>query len=136
VFEAGSYGEAKVVAELADMTHRTWVVADADGALVAYAHVGPCKLPHPEVRAGDIELYQLYLLRGVQGAGLGRRLLDVVLDHCERLGGPVWLGVWSGNERARRVYTARGFVDVGTYQFRVGDWLDDEVIMRRGAARV
>ena len=79
-FEADTYGPDRVTAELADPTHRTWVVDGADGELVAYAHVGPCKLPNDDVRPGDWEIYQLYLRRQVQGSGLGSRLLAHVLD--------------------------------------------------------
>ncbi|MDE2405739.1 MAG: GNAT family N-acetyltransferase [Sphingomonadales bacterium] len=134
VFERESYGLAKVEAELADPAHRTWVVDGEDGRLDAYVHLGPCKLPHPELVAGEPELYQLYLRREVQGRGLGKALLDLALGH---LGNArrVWIGVWSGNERAQHVYGARGFVPVGTYEFPVGTWRDAEVIMRREAAR-
>jgi hypothetical protein len=30
------------------------------------------------------------------------------------------------------MYSAQGFVRAGGYQFAVGGWKDDEVIMRRG----
>jgi ribosomal protein S18 acetylase RimI-like enzyme len=130
-FEAESYGLAKIETELADPAHQTWVVEDEAGALVAYSHCGPCKLPHPEVQPGDPELYQLYMLRAVQGRGLGRQLLELALDRFGTAR-PVWLGVWSGNDRAQAVYRKHGFRAVGTYQFPVGDWLDDEIIMRRG----
>lgn len=130
-FESESYGLAKVQAELSHPRHRTWVVDGDDGALVAYLHLGPCKLPHAEVAEADPEIYQLYMLRAAQGRGLGRRLLDLALDT---LGSnhPVWLGVWSGNARAQTVYARHGFRAVGAYKFPVGDWTDDEVIMRRG----
>ena len=133
LFEASSYGEATVAAEIADPTHRTWVVEDAAGELVAYAHVGPSKLVHPERAEGDGELYQLYLRRAVQGAGLGKRLLDLSLDHLAAAGRAIWIGVWSGNIRAQHVYAGRGFETVGGYQFAVGEWLDDEFIMLRRA---
>jgi len=130
-FEVESYGLAKVGAELADPTHRTWVVDGAEGGLVAYCHCGPAKLPLPEVSSGDGEIYQLYLLREAQGRSLGKRLLDLAL---ETLGSdrPVWLGVWSGNARAQALYHANGFRAVGTYKFPVGTWLDEEIAMRRG----
>ncbi len=135
LFEAESYGAQTVARELADPAHRTWV-AEAQGRMVGYAHVGPCKLLHPELTPGEPELYQIYLLNAVQGQGLGRRLLDTALGHCDLLaaqgGGRVWLGVWSGNARARAVYAQRGFAQVGEYHFRVGAWLDDECILRRG----
>lgn len=131
-FEAESYGVAKVAAELMDPTHATWVAVDEGGAPVAYAHVGPCKLPHPEASAAQGELYQLYALNAAQGRGVGRALMDVSLDWlAENMPGPVWLGVWSGNARAQAVYAKRGFEKVGEYGFPVGEWTDHEFIFRR-----
>lgn len=130
-FEAESYGEAAVTAELADAGKATWL-AELSGTLVGYAQVGPCKLPHPEVAPGQGELYQLYLARDGQGVGLGKALLHTALDHLagERPG-PVWLGVWSGNHKAQHFYQAAGFRHVGDYRFPVGSWYDEEYIMRR-----
>jgi len=130
LFEVETYGVQRVATELADQAHRSWVV-EGDGKLIAYAHVGPCKLPHPEVKAGDMELYQLYLRRSAQGLGLGKRLLDHALGFLDGLGEAVWLGVWSGNDRAQALYRTRGFVAVGKYKFCVGEWRDDELILRR-----
>jgi ribosomal protein S18 acetylase RimI-like enzyme len=131
LFIEAAYGLENVTRELADPTHHTWVAQDASGALVAYCHIGPGKLPHPDFRDGDGELYQLYLLRRAQGAGLGKQLLDLALDRLAASGRPIWLGVWSLNLKAQHVYKARGFEIVGGYQFAVGDWRDDEFIMRR-----
>ena len=141
IFEAESYGLAKVSAELADPAHRTWVaqaalddVGSRGGRLVAYAHVGPCKLPHPDVVPGDLELYQIYLRREAQGAGLGKALLERALAHMEPISERIWLGVWMGNLRAHAFYADYGFRQVGQYKFKVGDWHDDELIMRRDRA--
>ena len=133
-FEAETYAPGPVLAELTDPAHHTWVV-EQDGGLIAYAHVGPVKLPHPEARPGEPELYQIYLLNAAQGQGLGGRLLDLALARCEEMarstGGRIWLGVWSGNARARAIYEGLGFRKAGEYHFKVGDWLDDEQIYRR-----
>ena len=131
-FEAESYGVEKVAAELADPTHATWMAVDEGGAPVAYAHVGPCKLPHPEASPAQGELFQLYALNAAQGRGVGRALMDVSLEWlAATMPGPVWLGVWSGNERAQAVYAKRGFEKVGEYGFPVGEWTDHEFIFRR-----
>ena len=130
-FEEVSYAPASVVVEIADPGHATWL-AERDGTLVGYAHVGPCKLPHDEVGQGAGELYQLYVAKGAQGTGLAGRLLDEALRHLEAARpGPVWLGVWSGNVRAQAFYARHGFRKVGDYRFPVGAWLDDEYIFRR-----
>lgn len=132
VFEASSYAPAQVASEIDHPGHATWV-GIRDGRLAGYAHVGPCKLPHPEAQVDDGELYQLYVARSAQGTGLGRRLLDVALDHlAEMRPGPVWLGVWSGNAKAQAFYAERGFAQAGGYRFPVGGWEDEELILRRG----
>lgn len=132
-FEAESYSKDAVAMEIADPTHATWVAEDAGGALIAYAHAGPCKLPHGDVQAGDMELYQLYLHDGAKGAGLGRALMERALGWMEsRSPDRQWLGVWSGNERAQRFYARFGFRQVGSYEFAVGDHRDHEFILRRG----
>ena len=133
IFESEAYGEPQVTADLADPAHTHWLV-ESGGELLAYAHIGPCKLPHAEVRPGDIEFYQLYLRRHAQSKGLGKRLMDHVMAHLDQLGGPVWLGVWQGNLRAQALYHSRGFVVVGEYQFRVGSSRDEELILRRDPA--
>lgn len=131
-FETDSYGEARVATEIADGTHATWVCADARGDLLAYAHCGPSKLPHPEVTNRSGELYQLYVRGSAQGMGLGRRLLSTSLDWlAAEYPGPQWLGVWSGNDRAQAVYAAQGFRKVGDYHFMVGAHRDAEFIFRR-----
>lgn len=131
IFEADSYSSRVVSGELADPERATWV-AERDGRLLAYARVGPSKLPHPEVRPGAGELYQLYARGEAQGLGLGRSLLTIALDHLAvTRPGPIWLGVWSGNLKAQTVYAARGFAKVGGYRFPVGNWYDDEFIFRR-----
>lgn len=132
-FEEASYAPAKVAAELADPAHRHWV-AERDGRLVGYAHVGPCKLPHSAARPDDGELYQLYLSRDAQGSGLGARLFDASLAFLDQARpGPVWLGVWSGNLRAQAFYARRGFAHAGEYRLPFGDgWEDEEFIWRRG----
>ena len=113
---------------------RHWLVAERAGELVAFAEAGPCGLPHPEASAEHGELKRLYLDRSVQGQGLGPELLQRSLDWLEaRAPGPLWIGVWSGNERAQRLYTRRGFQKVGEYDYPVGAWLDREHILRRDA---
>ena len=132
-FEAETYSEARILAEIEDMSHASWVCEAADGALLAYAHAGPAKLPHPDVMPDHGELYQIYVRRAAQGMRLGPRLLEAALGWIEtRFAGPQWLGVWSGNERAQAFYTAVGFRKVGDYHFMVGDHRDDEFIFRRG----
>ena len=40
--------------------------------------------------------------------------------------GPLWIGVWSGNDKAQRLYAAYGFEKAGEYDYPVGAWRDRE----------
>ena len=101
-------------------------------APVGYASARPAALPHDAVRPGDGEVQRLYVLSGHQGNGRGSALLATALRWLEREGPrPVWLGVWSGNPGAQRLYERHGFSRVGEYAFMVGSHADHELIYRR-----
>jgi len=110
-----------------------WWVAERDGELLAFANTGANTLPHPDARHGHAELRRLYVSKAAQGLGLGTKLLAVALDWMEaNTDGPLWIGVWSGNLKAQKLYAAYGFAKAGEYQYPVGAWMDDEFILRRG----
>jgi GNAT superfamily N-acetyltransferase len=110
-----------------------WWVAERDGELLAFANTGPNTLPHPEARASHAELRRLYVSKAAQGLGLGTKLLAVALEWMEANGdGPLWIGVWSGNRKAQKLYEAYGFEKAGESPYPVGQWLDVVFILRRG----
>ncbi len=112
---------------------QAWWVAERDGALLAFANAGPMSLPHDDGRPTHAELRRLYVARSAQGLGLGTRLLGLALTWMQdHTGGPLWIGVWSGNEKAQRLYAGHGFEKVGQYKYPVGAWYDEEWILRRG----
>lgn len=116
---------------LASPGHRTWI-AEVRAQPVAYAVAGPCKLPHPEVTAGSGELQRIYVLRSHQGSGLGKVLFEEATAWLEAEGRrPIWIGVYSENHRAQKLYLSRGFALVGEYEFPVGRTRDRELILRR-----
>ena len=110
-----------------------WWVAERDGELLAFANTGPNTLPHPDARPSHAELRRLYVAKRAQGLGLGTKLLAIALEWMEaNSDGPLWIGVWSGNLKAQKLYAAYGFEKAGEYRYPVGRWLDDEFILRRG----
>lgn len=108
------------------------VAADAGGTLVGYVLAGPCKLPVEDLESTAGEVRELYLLGSHQGQGLGTRLLERALDWLGATGRtPLYVGVWSENHGAQRLYGRYGFRKVGEYEFPVGRQMDREFILKR-----
>jgi ribosomal protein S18 acetylase RimI-like enzyme len=112
-----------------------WFASAPDGVPVAFAVAGTCKLPVPglEPRAGEIR--NLYVRASHQQHGLGTKLLTVALGWLAEQGlAPLYVGVWSGNVGAQRLYGRFGFAKIGEYEFPVGRTRDREFILRRDHA--
>lgn len=116
---------------LEDARYALWL-AEAGGESVGYAMAGPNSLPHADAKPGDGELKRLYLMRGLQGGGVGTRLFEEALRWIER-DGPrtIWISVWSENHGAQRFYARHGFTFAGEYEFIVGAQRDREFMFRR-----
>ncbi len=130
-FLAATYSRAACARLLADPGIAVWLAGPAQHP-TGYVVAGPCKLPVPnrEPRAGEIR--QLYLHRSAQGRGLGTRLLLVALDWLRANGhAPLYVGVWSENVGAQRLYARHGFGKIGEYDFPVGRHLDREFILKQ-----
>ena len=109
-----------------------WVAEDPHSTLVGFLTAGPCKLPAPQREAAAGEIRQLYLRSAIQREGLGTRLLKLALEWLVAQGhAPLYVGVWSGNLGAQRLYARYGFEKVGEYDFPVGNQLDREFILRQ-----
>lgn len=132
-FLAYAYGLERTRNDLAHPDKVTWLMEDADGEAVGYALAGPCDLPHDEVLPEDGELKRIYVLKSHQGGGRGSALLKTALDWLEAAGPRrLWIGVWSENYGAQKLYGRLGFEKVGEYFFPVGETNDLEFILRRG----
>jgi len=131
-FLAYAYGLERTRRDLADPAMATWLL-ELDGEAIGYASAGPCGLPHPDVKPGEGELYRIYVLKDFQGGGRGSLLLKTAFDWLEKDGPrPLWIGVWSENFGAQKLYQSKGFGKVGEYRFAVGETQDLEFILRRG----
>ena len=129
-FLTAEHTPEKYAAWAADDRYGLWI-AEQNGEALGYALAGPCGLPHAEVTAECGELKRIYVLARAQGAGAGSVLMRESLDWLEKPGRTLWIGVWSENYGAQRLYGRHGFEKVGTYDFVVGRVRDHEFILRR-----
>jgi len=129
-FLAEAHTPGRYAAWAVDRDYGLWI-AEADGEPVGYALAGPNTLPHPDAAPDDGELKRIYVLQKAQGAGAGSHLLTTALDWLTKPGRPLWIGVWSENLGAQKLYGRHGFVKAGQYEFHVGKTRDLEFILRR-----
>src|SRR5262245_8118439 len=100
--------------------------------MVGYGVGGRCKLPVHDLEARAGEIKRLYVHAAAHGQKLGTRMLDMLIEELERREhDPLYVGVWSQNLGAQRLYMRYGFVRVGQYDFPVGQQMDLEFILRR-----
>lgn len=91
----------------------------ADCAGLAKLRMGPS----PGVIDADdaIEVQQLYVSSDHQRKGVGRLLIDQVLEIARARGAAgIWLSVWSEADWATAFYRSCGFVERGTMPFNLG----------------
>ena len=132
-FLSNSRSEERYSKMLADPGMGIWLAAIPASPPIGYAVVGRCKLPVENLEPKAGELQELYVRSGFRGDRLGSRLLTTALDWLgEQNCNPLYIGVWSENLDAQRLYRRFGFEKVGEYGFPVGDHVDREFILRRG----
>ena len=125
------YSPAKLAAEISK-PGSLWLIAELDGFAVGYAQAGACTLPHPEASPTHGEMKRLYVRRSHHNLGLGQRMLARSLKFLEQhYPGPLWVGVYSENLGAQRLYQRHGFAHFGEYEFPVGKTRDREFIFRK-----
>ncbi len=109
-----------------------YVAAEQDGAVIGYAYAGPYRTRSAyRFTVEDT----VYVKAGLGGRGIGRQLLDVVIDRTTAMGLRQMIAVIgdSDNGGSIGVHRACGFRMTGTLEavgFKFGRWVDG-VIMQR-----
>ncbi|KAF9346047.1 hypothetical protein BGX26_002484 [Mortierella sp. AD094] len=117
---------------LNDSRESFWLLEDDNGEALAFGWAGACKLPVPNLESNAGEIKRLYVHPDHQGKKLGSLILKKMLTWLGDEGfGPLYIGVWSENYGAQRLYARYGFEKVGEYEFAVGVHRDREFIFKR-----
>ena len=134
---AKTFGPEQQLAELLS-PEITVLLAQMQGQLVGYAKLrdnSALGLPEGKDPAGQLEIVALYVAEDWIGTGLGAALMRASLALAEQLHcTAVVLGVWEKNDRARAFYQRFGFREVGEHEFRMGQTIDRDLILRKGLA--
>ena len=109
-----------------------YLLAEEDGAVRGYAYAGPFR-PRRAYRYALEN--SVYVAPDAMGRGIGRRLLQVLVERCTATGYRQMIAVigHSGNQGSIGLHAAAGFHQVGhlpSVGFKLGRWVD-LVIMQR-----
>ncbi|HEX6219194.1 MAG TPA: GNAT family N-acetyltransferase [Sphingomicrobium sp.] len=113
-----------------------WFVAEEEGRVIGYAASSPFRT-RPAYR-WSVET-GIYLAPGAQGRGVGRALLETMLETLERQGYVSVIGAIAlPNPSSIALHEKLGFEQVGAYRgtgFKQGEWLDVGLWQKDLAAR-
>ncbi len=108
------------------------LVTERDGSVVGFAALSPASGRHCYRGVGEVSVY---VAEEARGAGLGRVLLDALVERSEQAG--YWTltaGVFPENESSLRLHKACGFRELGVRE-RIGEtggvWRDVVLLERR-----
>ena len=124
-----AFGPTGLPSQIGDPAFSIRLALQGD-AVIGFAKIGPVAFPG-DWPVDAVELYQLYVLSSHLGAGVGPALMQWAIDAARLRGArDLMLSVYVDNHRAKAFYARHGFVDVGRYDFAVGDTIDEDRIMR------
>lgn len=104
----------------------SWVAENARGEVVGHALL--------TLAVGEGHILNLCVHPHFQGMGLGRRLLDTLVDYAEgEAAHCLFLEVRASNQAARNLYRAAHFTEVGLRKgyYPADDGREDAVVLRR-----
>lgn len=105
--------------------------ATLDNKVIGYLKVnfGASQTDLKDDRALEIE--RIYVLRDFHRKKVGQLLFDkALLIAQQRNASYIWLGVWEANHRAQRFYCQNGFEVFDKHQFRLGNDIQTDLMMK------
>ena len=130
-FETTLRQPADIVARLDDPARFPMLVADDEGVVLGWASLSTYR---PRACYAGIAEFSIYLDRAARGRGLGRRLLEALIDAARDRGYTKLVSrIFPFNTASRALCRACGFREVGVYEKHGqldGQWLDVVIVER------
>ncbi len=103
-----------------------WLLAEADGRLLGYGYAGPYR---PRIGYRFTVEDTVYVAPDAAGRGVGKALLNALIDRCTRLGRKRMIAAIGDSDNAASIalHRACGFEPCGRLTavgFKFGRWLD------------
>lgn len=126
-----AFGVRIQAAEIAD-PESAFPIAQVDGAVAGYARLRFGESRPAVAGARPVEIARFYADSPWIGRGVGAALMTACLDlAADRTCDVAWLDVWERSPRAIAFYEKWGLAVVGSQKFRLGDDIQNDLLMAR-----
>ena len=131
-----SFNKKKLFSELSNKDCKFYFLY-SENELAGYFKVNDTLAQTDINDANSIELERIYIKKEYKGKGLGKKLINFVFQLAQEMKKDyVWLGVWEKNVDAISFYTKMGFHEAGRHSIRMGDELQNDLIMKKSIKRI
>ncbi len=129
-----SFSREIQASELADQSS-AFLIAQRDGEAVGYSRIRNSRPAGGITADRPVEIVRIYARTAWIGRGVGSALIQGCLQQARTRGSDViWLDVWEENARAIKFYEKWGFAQIGTQPFRLGNDIQNDLLMARPVA--
>lgn len=130
-----NFNPEKQLIELQD-PQTLFLLAYMQQKLVGYAKLrfdATLGLEPSKPATGRMEIERLYVREDWLGTGLGATLMRRAIEEARTQNcRTIVLGVWERNQRALEFYRRFGFKEIGRHEFRLGEDIQTDLILRKG----
>ena len=125
-----SFSEEVITSELSN-EHARVFIAYLDGEPVGFTKLRDDRQTKTLEAVRALEVQRIYILKEYQGYHAGKSLMEKIKSVArEERYQTIWLQVWQQNNKAIRFYQRAGFVVYETTEFRLGNEIHQDFLMR------
>ena len=126
-----AFNKEKLLEELTDKNSKFFFLYCGE-KLAGYIKVNETPSQTDINDPNSLELERIYVTGEFQGQGLGGYLMQKAVSIAvERHKKYIWLGVWEKNENTLRFYKKKGFYEIGTHTFVMGEDRQTDYILKK-----
>jgi ribosomal protein S18 acetylase RimI-like enzyme len=126
-----AFNKKKLLAELNNKNSLFYFLY-AENELAGYLKINDAPAQSDINDTDSIEMERIYIKKTFKGKGLGKKLVKFSLQLAKEMKkNYVWLGVWEKNIDAISFYKKMGFKKAGRHSFRMGNELQNDLIMKK-----
>lgn len=121
----------KLTEELQD-NNNIFFLAWQSNELIGFAKLRLGKIPAGLEKNSPIEIERIYVRKEYHSKKIGAQLMAHCLQHANGNGHDIiWLGVYGANHKAISFYERWGFEVFGSHNFKLGDDIQTDILMRK-----